>query len=220
MIRAVLFDLDETLIDRTETMRKFLMNQHQKLSALQSRDIGEFVQACLRYQDNGYADKHESYKQACSDLYPSVPILADQLFEDFKDRYGKEPVLFPKVSETLNTLHKRYLMGLVTNGRTRGQTSKIEASGIAGLFSSVCISESIGSKKPDQRIFMKCLEELSVLPMHAVFVGDNPVADIEPAKSLGMRAIWRRNEFFSEPLQCDGVYSNIDELPGLLEQVA
>lgn len=218
MIRAILFDLDETLVDRTETMRRFLIGQHQRFSALHAKDCGEYVNACLRYQDNGYADKYEAYKLACSDL--DSYVSADQLFEDFKEHYGKEPILFSKVSETLSILHRRYLMGLVSNGRTKGQTAKIEASGIAKFFSSICISESIGSKKPDHRIFIKCLDDLSASPPESVFVGDNPEADIEPAKSLGMRAIWRRNEFFPEPQSCDGIYSNIDELPGLLKNVA
>lgn len=220
MIRALLFDLDETLIDRNETMRRFLVGQHQRFPALHIRDCTEFIEACLRHQENGYADKYQAYKLACSGFGPSTLSLVDQLFEDFKAHYGKEPVLFPKVLETMTDLQKRYLIGLVSNGRTKGQTAKIEASGIGKFFSSICISESIGSKKPDHLIFMKCLEGLSVQPSEAVFIGDNPARDIEPAKSLGMRAVWRRNQFFAEPLLCDGVYSNIDELPGLLGNIS
>lgn len=218
MIRAILFDLDETLIDRTETMRRFLIGQYQRFSALRAKDCGEYVGTCLRYQDNGYADKYEAYKLASSDLGSCV--LADTLFEDFKERYGEEAVLFSNVSETLGILHRSYLLGLVSNGRTKGQTAKIEESGIAKFFSSICISESVGNKKPDHGIFMKCLDDLSVSPLESVFVGDNPETDIEPAKYLGMRAIWRRNEFFPEPQSCDGIYSKIDELPGLLKNVA
>jgi FMN phosphatase YigB (HAD superfamily) len=74
-------------------------------------------------------------------------------------------------------------------------------------------------KKPDHTIFMKCLDELSVSPSEAVFVGDNPLADIEPAKSLWMRAVWLKNEHFPEPVLCDGIISNIPELIRLLEDV-
>jgi len=110
-------------------------------------------------------------------------------------------------------------MGLVSNGRTKVQAAKIEASGISRFFSSVCISEAIGVKKPDREIFIKCLDDLSVKPLDAVFVGDNPSLDIEPAKALGMRAVWRRNGCFPEPKSCDGIYSNIDELPGMLKNI-
>jgi len=220
MIRAVLFDLDETLIDRTETMRKFLLSQHQRFTALHRHTDKKYVEVCLGYQENGYADKLSAYTLACIDLNLSGKALADQLFEDFKERYGKEPVLFPGVFDTLSTLFQIYRIGLVSNGRTKGQTAKIEAGGIAKFFSSVCISESVGCKKPDHAIFLACLNELSVPPVEAVFVGDNPQADIEPAKALGMRAIWLKNEFFPEPVMCDAIILNVQELPRLLENIA
>lgn len=220
MIRAVLFDLDETLIDRNETMRRFLKGQYKRFTALSNVDCVDYVESCLKYQDNGYADKHEAYKLVCGTLDSSAVRLADHLFEDFKEHYGDDSVLFPKVFETLSILNSKYLMGLVSNGKTKGQSAKLEASGISGFFSSICISEEIGVKKPDPRIFMKCLDDLSVQPKEAVFVGDNPSADIEAAKALGMRAIWRRNGYFPEPLSCDGIFSNIDELPGILKDVA
>ena len=160
MIRAVLFDLDETLIDRAETMRKFLQDQYHRFPDLSVNAVDLFVDACLNYQNNGYADKHLAYKSACDDFGSKNLILADLLFEDFKEHYGKDPVLFPGVVETLGTLRKNYLLGLVSNGRSRAQVAKLEVSGISELFSSICISESIGSKKPDHSIFLYCLNEL------------------------------------------------------------
>ena len=220
MIRAVLFDLDETLIDRTETMRRFLLGQHLRFTDLHSCTDEEYAEACLGHQQNGYADKLTAFTLACFDLGFSSNRLAAEIFEDFKDRYGKEPVLFTGARDTLDMLSQCYRIGLVSNGRTKGQTAKIEASGIAKYFSSICISESVGCKKPDHAIFLACLSELSVSPSDAVFVGDNPKADIEPAKSLGMRAVWLKNEHFSEPAFCDGVIMSIEELPKLLSKIA
>ncbi|MDX1491725.1 MAG: HAD family hydrolase [Pseudohongiellaceae bacterium] len=220
MIRAVLFDLDETLIDRTETMRRFLLGQHLRFTDLHSCTDEEYTEACLRYQQNGYADKLTAFTSACIDLGFSSSRLVTEIFEDFKDHYGKEPVLFAGARDTLNMLSQYYRIGLVSNGRTKGQTAKIEASGIAKYFSSICISESVGCKKPDHAIFMTCLRELSVSPSEAVFVGDNPEADIEPAKLLGMRAVWLKNEHFPEPAFCDGVIMSIEELPNMLSKIA
>jgi putative hydrolase of the HAD superfamily len=220
MIRAVLFDLDETLIDRTETMRRFLLGQHRRFTNLHSCTDNEYAEACLGHQQNGYADKLTAFKSACFDLGFSSDRVANEVFEDFKNRYGNEPVLFQGVDDILGVLSKKYLVGLVSNGRTKGQTAKIDASGIAKYFSSICISESVGCKKPDHAIFLACLRELSVSPSEAVFVGDNPQVDIEPAKSLGMRAVWVKSEHFQEPVFCDGVIMSIEELPQLLEKIA
>lgn len=68
MIRAILFDLDETLIDRNETMRLFLANQHSRFPALRACDSDVFAAECLRFQHNGYADKLEAYSKACVSL--------------------------------------------------------------------------------------------------------------------------------------------------------
>ena len=146
--------------------------------------------------------------------------LAEKLYADFKDRYGNEPVPFPDVSETLKLLRRKYRIGLVSNGRTKGQTAKINACGISEFFSSICISESVGCKKPDAAIFQACLDELSVQPNEAVFVGDNPIVDIEPAKKLGMFTVWVKNPHFPAPVICDGIVTNICELPSVVAKLA
>ena len=220
MIRAILFDLDETLIDRKETMRLFLLDQHQRFSELHSRSDKEYAEACLRHQQNGYADKYTAFTLACLDQGFTNKMLVSALFEDFKNYYGKLPVLFPGASETLNLLSQSYRLGLVSNGRTKGQMAKIKVSGISDYFSSICISESVGCKKPDHEIFLKCLRELSVSPSEAVFVGDNPQVDIEPAKSLGMSAVWLKNKYFTEPEFCDFIITDIRELSNVLEKCA
>jgi len=219
MIKAILFDLDETLIDRAETMRRFLMAQHGLFPELSAHSSAAFSDACLVHQDNGYADKLGAYASACKDLGFTDSSLAERLFADFKDRYGRDSVPFPGVSETLKLLQSQYRIGLVSNGRTKGQTAKIESCGIRGFFSSICISESFGYKKPEVAIFKACLEELSVVPSEAVFIGDNPVADIEPAKKLGMFAIWVKNANFPAPEICDGVITNISELPSIIQSL-
>lgn len=146
--------------------------------------------------------------------------MAEKLYADFKDRYGTEPVPFPDVSETLKILRGKYRIGLVSNGRTKGQIAKINACGISEFFSSICISESVGCKKPDAAIFQTCLDELSVQSNEAVFVGDNPIVDIEPAKKLGMFAVWVKNPHFPAPVICDGVVTNICELSSVVAKLA
>jgi len=216
MIKAILFDLDETLVDRTETMRRFLMAQHDLFPELSIHPSAAFSDACLIHQNNGYADKLAAYASACMDLGFTDSSLAERLFADFKNRYGWDAVPFPGVSETLKLLQSEYVIGLVSNGRTKGQIAKIESCGIKGFFSSICISESIGCKKPEIAIFKACLDELSVEPHEAVFIGDNPVADIEPAKKLGMLAIWVKSAHFHAPEISDGVITDIRELPSII----
>jgi len=88
MIRAILFDLDETLINRNETMRLFLVDQHNRFPALRVCGSDVFAAECLRFQNNGYADKFEAYSKACASVGIREANLPEVLFNDFKDQYG------------------------------------------------------------------------------------------------------------------------------------
>ncbi len=219
MIRAIIFDLDETLVDRAETMRRFLIEQYQRFPEISHCSAEYFAQICLRLQENGYADKLQAYTKACGLMEVSNREIAGRLFEDYKHAYGQEPVLFSGVTETLELLHGQYKLGIISNGRTQNQMAKIKASGIKHFFSSIFISEKFGRKKPDESIFYACLNDLSVSPSEAVFVGDNPTADIEPAVKLDMAAVWVKNGHYAEPKDCHGVISNLAELPSLIVEI-
>jgi len=61
MIKAILFDLDETLVDRSGMMRLFLAEQYQHFEELHRYDKKSFIDSCLVFQRNGYADKYDAY---------------------------------------------------------------------------------------------------------------------------------------------------------------
>ncbi|WP_435693401.1 HAD family hydrolase [Rubritalea sp.] len=219
-IQTLIFDLDETLIDRTKTMRLFLECQHDRNSQLSTIEVKDFVKSVLKHQKNGYEDKHVAYKLACSELFRE-DSLADELFLDFKDRYGFEAVLFTDVKEALESLSKVFTLGLVTNGRARCQNAKIDYVGIRHLFKSIKISEEFGSKKPDENIFKSCLHELASIPNDCICIGDNPNNDLLPAKELGMKTIWISNDHFEYPSFCDVAVESVAHLtPVLLNRLA
>ncbi|MEM7533821.1 MAG: HAD family hydrolase [Chloroflexota bacterium] len=218
MISTVIFDLDQTLVDRQATMARFLTIQHAKFERHLNTPTDTFVETILRHQKNGYADKHDAYQQACAELGEDVS-LAKVLLDDLQTYYGHDAVLFDRVPETLATLSKTYTLACITNGRTVGQTAKLESSGIKPWFAVIKISEAVGVKKPDHRIFQACLDALNVDASVCVYIGDNPTNDITPAKELGMKAIWMRNAFYTSPDDCDGIVDKISEIPALLTQL-
>lgn len=212
MIRAIIFDLDETLIDRDSTMRAFLATQQTRFPELP----GDFIEECIKFQHNGYADKLDAYQQACAAIGVNDPALPLALFTDLRERYGFEPVVFEGAKKILHKLSSVYPLGLITNGRTRGQMAKIANAGLRAFFLAIVISEAHGMKKPHPSIFEACLEQLNVRPQEAVYIGDSPANDIAPAKALGMRAIWMRNDNYTPPKSCDAIAGNIQEVPVII----
>lgn len=114
MIRAILFDLDETLINRNETMRLFLMNQHERFPALRVCGLDIFATECLRFQNNGYADKFEAYSKACGSLGILESSLPATLFDDFKNNYGGTAVAFDGALEVVRELSRSFKLGMKT----------------------------------------------------------------------------------------------------------
>jgi len=217
-MKAIIFDLDETLVNRAETMRLFLSEQYERFRVLAAVASHDFVTAVLIHQKNGYEDKHVAYQLACEELYGD-DAHAKMLFEDFKDKYGFEAVLFDGVKEVLEKLSQHFALGIVTNGRERCQNAKIDFVGIRDRFKSIEISEQFGLKKPDPSIFLSCLKKLGMEASECVCVGDNPKNDLIPAKALGMKTIWVRNSNFEIPEDVDAVVDTVAEIETVLDKL-
>lgn len=94
-MKAIIFDLDQTLIDRSETVRIFLSGQYERFASELSCDRESYVGTVMRNQKNGYADKLTAYEESLQELAESVEVLA--LLTDFKASYGIDGVLFPGI---------------------------------------------------------------------------------------------------------------------------
>lgn len=210
-IKAILFDLDNTIIDREATFTQFIGDQYSRfIEANTSISKDTFVRTALRYDNFGYSPKSEVYAGLCADIPASIDPTV--LEADFLVRYGDRPILFHESLDVLRTLSQIYPLGLVTNGRAKSQNQKIDRSLIREYFTSIKISGEEGVKKPDPELFHRCLRDLGVAPGECLFVGDHPENDIRSAKACGMRTVWRRNRHFSPPEQADGIIDSLSEL--------
>lgn len=201
MIRAVLFDLDGTLLDRDTSVRSFLRDQYIRFQRYLGRhaSIDQYVSLFLKLDDRGLGNKHEIYDQIFSEfsvegLNPKA--LCDDYYESCPSYYKG----FEALHETLTELKNQGLfLGIVSNGRESVQQKKIDKLGIREHFGPkmILISESVGVKKTNKAIFQEALNQLNeissrtITPEETVFVGDNLTADIEGAKKAGMKAIWK-----------------------------
>jgi len=215
MIKGLIFDLDQTLIDRKSTMGSFLAQQYERYQHLILSSPTEFIETVLIKQKNGYEDKLIAYQTACAEL-GEKENLPQLLLLDMQKHYGLNARLFKGTLPVLTTLSESYKTRLITNGRTNLQTSKIKSAGIYNLFDCIIISESAGVKKPDSAIFFACLDELKLSPEESVYIGDNPQNDIAPAAAIGMYSVWFENEYYDRPKQCDASITELHELLKLL----
>jgi len=91
--------------------------------------------------------------------------------------------------QVLETLRRRYKVGLVTNWEHAPRIHEVLAEhGIEGLFDAVVVSDEHGAAKPDPGIFHEALSRTGVTPAEAVYVGDMDV-DMVGSINAGMHPV-------------------------------
>lgn len=190
-LHAVLFDLDDTLHDKSATLR-IVADKQFRAAELGRQGINKvnwefsFVEL-----NNLRIEKSEVY-ELLAQSFNLPEQLKIKLLRDFDQSLGSFAVPFPGALELLNACRQHGLkIGIVTNGRDGFQRRKIEGLGFSNLVDSVVTSGGFGLKKPNHEIFWSCLRQLNVVPEHAAFVGDDFQADMEPAIALRMQSIWK-----------------------------
>lgn len=191
MIDAVLFDLDETLIDRRAAIEAFLPDQHRRLSdMLQGVSAARYTAAFLALEEGGLVDKSRLYPRLADELGLTAGS-ADLLLADFRASYPGFAALSVGALDTLAALRRHGLrLGIVSNGQNVVQSAKIAATGLLSAVDTVVISESVGLRKPHRLIFELAARRLDTAPARCLFVGDNPEADVMGAEEAGMHGVF------------------------------
>ena len=191
MSAAVLFDLDETLLDRASSLKAFLAEQHRRFAGrLGLADMETWRSRFLALDKGGHVHKSIVYAALLAE-FSGDPEAGGDLLEDYRHGSSKYVCGFPGMAQTLTALRESGLkLGIVSNGETSFQRRNIEALGLEPLVDAVLISEAEGLRKPDAAMFRRAAERLHVSPEQCLFVGDNPEADILGAHRAGMKTAW------------------------------
>lgn len=96
-----------------------------------------------------------------------------------------EVAFFDGALEVLERLSKRFITGVISNGN-----ASVRHIGVGHLFDFVHSAEAAGVAKPDPGIFDQALDMAGVSAREAVYVGDDPVRDMQGAANAGWRTIW------------------------------
>lgn len=201
-LRAVLFDVDDTLFSTTRFSRAARLNAVRAMVAagldlpedLVLRELEEVLAEFSSNYDHHYDQLLRRLRpKALERINPALIVAAGvAAYHDTKFRELKP---FDDVIPLLRDLRAAGVVtGIVTHGWTIKQAEKIVRLGLVPHLDpkAVFISEQLGISKPNPKIYALALRDLGLQPAEAMYVGDNPSHDVTPPKSLGMVAVWAR----------------------------
>ena len=205
-LQAVLFDLDDTLVDARGSWRagfaESIAELHAAEPALQALGSPEaiydgyfrhYTEEAHRAAGGGEWEERftlEAYERLIGEHLRPDPALAAQLTDRYRAVNIHHVGIHPDAIETLEVVGARYPLGLITNGLSHIQRPKIERYDLERYFEVVLVSGEAGVQKPDPAIFTLALDALGVAPGAAVYIGDNPYHDVVGARAAGVGAVW------------------------------
>jgi putative hydrolase of the HAD superfamily len=195
---AVLFDLDDTLLDGDAAWQSGLARLRVRCPEVELGQARSAWDAAFdlhypRYLageltfDEHRAARLRSWAELVSVTVPDGAEL--DWFDDYRAGYQAAWSAYADVAPCLAALTGKPL-GIITNGHSVQQRDKIAALGLTDTFAAVVASGDIGIAKPDPRIFTYAAEQLGVPADRCVFIGDRRDTDALAAVAVGMRGVW------------------------------
>jgi putative hydrolase of the HAD superfamily len=224
MIRAVIFDLDNTLVDFMAMKRQAIdaaiqsmIDAGLRLSAIQVRERIDAI-----YKERGI-EFQNVFDQLLYDVFQKVDykILSAGIIAY---RRAREAALvpYPHVTMTLLQLVKRGLkLAVVSDAPGREAWLRLCSLNYHHLFDVVVTFDDTGELKPSRTPFLRALSLLNVAPGEALMVGDWPERDVVGAATVGMTTVFARYGDTFGVVHSDAQYdiNDISEVLGIVDRV-
>lgn len=213
-VRAVLFDIDHTVVDTAAGFARalegsLLPHLRAELAARGERvavDPGEVLRMWgadteghyRRYTQGriGYQQQRHARTDQIARRYGLDP-LDGEAYAEFSARFDAvfpdACVLFPEARGVIDALRAAGIaVGAVSNAGRDLQERKLRATGLAESLPLLVSVETFGVGKPDPRVFREGARQLGYDPEHVAYVGDEPDLDAQAAALAGLRGVWLR----------------------------
>jgi HAD superfamily hydrolase (TIGR01509 family) len=215
MLRAVLFDLDDTLFDHESCARGALEAVHRSHERFRSVTFQEFerLHAVLLEElhqrvISGELDLDTARIERFRRLFEAAGAgdrPAEEGARVYRECYIRTRRAIAGAAALLSTLKPRVKIGVVSNNLLAEQQEKMKQCGLDGFVDALIVSETVGVMKPDPLIFRVALEQLAVTHDETVMVGDSWAADVEGARAAGIPVVWFNRNALPSPEPAAGV---------------
>ncbi len=197
MIKAVLIDVDDTILDFNKcantavrkTFADFSLGFEEKYIAT----FHEINDSLWRKVEFGQMTRDEVRRVRWGMVFERLNIDFDSaLFEkQFIANITETAEPMDNALEMVEYLSKKYTLCVASNSAYSIQSNRLKKAGMFDFFDKFFLSNEIGYAKPNPLYYEKCLEELgNISPSEVFMIGDTLTADIKGGKNAGMHTIW------------------------------
>jgi putative hydrolase of the HAD superfamily len=199
-MKAVIFDLDNTLFDHTTSATNAVLGWVPELSGtpsdalvaewfvIEDRNFNQWLSGVVTHQGQRRG-RLRDFLPLIGYPVPALDEELDQIYTRFLRHYEASWAAYPDARPALEVARSNgWRIGVLTNGSTTQQNAKLSAIGLADLVDAVCTSESLGVSKPDPRAYLQTCTALGVEPADTMMIGDNLELDVLAARQAGMTA--------------------------------
>lgn len=202
-MRAIFFDIDDTLYSTSEFSQ---MARENSVDALIHAGVNMPREALLKELSEVIAEFSSNYQEhydklllripqeTYKDINPAVLIASAVVaYHETKFRHLRP---YEDALEAFKLLHSKtnLILGIITAGLVVKQAEKLVRLNLLQYIQNdaIFISDQIGVSKPNIKLFLRALTDLRLKPNEAMYIGDNPVNDIDPANTIGMITVRNR----------------------------
>ncbi len=225
MIKAVIFDVDNTLID---FMRMKHISCEEAVNAMIDAGLEISKEEGLRiiydiYKKEGMEDKHIFQKFLRKVIGKIDYRMLSYGIIAYRQVRGGFLKPYPGTKSTLIGLKEMGLkLAVVTDAPKLKAWIRLASMKLDDFFDVIIALEDTGRLKPSRLPFKAALKKLKVKPEQCVMIGDFPPRDIRGAHAMGMRTVLAKYGYFMEKpskIKPDFSISNIKELPDIVKEI-
>jgi pyrophosphatase PpaX len=202
--KAVLFDLDGTLLDSVPTILRSAKETFAVMGLpYDEAAVKKTIGIPLEVQATAFAG-------------PRAVEFVDRYKTIYRTHFGEDSRFFPGTVEMLDAVRAGgYLTAVVTSKSSRSAQRTLARDGMAGRFEAIVTCDDVVRPKPDAEPVLKALDLLRLTPPEAIFVGDS-MFDVDCAQRAGVAMVavsWGVRSREDLLLQCpNGVFDSWQEL--------
>lgn len=233
MIKAVLIDIDNTLLDFDEYVKETMKEGFAEFGLTAYEEYMYEVFVKINYEmwrqiERNELTYDELLKTRWNRIFSELNISFDgcRFEEYFKSRLFESAIHIEGAVDILGYLKERYIVCAASNGPYDQQINRLKKAKMLPCFSKLFISEKIGASKPSESFFMHCLHELNsvakseekIQPHEIIMIGDSLTSDIAGAASAGLKTCFfdRNRSGETNGLHIDCVINKLEEIRSIL----